>query len=442
MTEHTDNTSSPKAELERARYVASYFNLTGPIEALDFSEKGNINRQTYLIVAGPTQNRADYILQLLNPKVFTKPHDTMDAMVACIEAQRKALARGSLLKDEEWETITLIPTREGKAYLELPGSGGCECWRLMVKIPHTRAYRSLREITDTRERLHVAKEAGRALALFGTLTAEMDASQLSCTLPGYRDIRLYYDQLFSVLAGNRTIQQAAAYLPADPITRQSTERHFLVHLQPEEYYRRMEDPQLRNYIALARDQMSFGLTLFRELQSGSLKKLVIHGDTKLENFLFSTHSGKAIALVDMDTIMPHTWLADWGDLSRSLANLAGEKESELDKVEVNLEVVMAAARGFLRSARHIASAEVELMADAAPIIALELGVRFLADYLRGDSYFQLGSSDPRDLNKTRARVQFTVFEKLRAGADLVRQYIRELASLTGVKGKRGKGIKE
>jgi Ser/Thr protein kinase RdoA (MazF antagonist) len=309
----------------------------------------------------------------------------------------------------------------------------------MAKIQHTRTYRSLCEIEDPRERLRVAAEAGRALALFGTLTAEMDASRFSCTLPGYRDTRLYFDQLLSVLAGNRTIQQAAAYLPMDPITRQSTEQHFLVHLQPEEYRRRMEDPQLRRFVALAHDQMSFGLTLFRALLAGDLKKVIVHGDTKLENFLFSTHTGRAKALVDLDTIMPHTWLSDWGDMTRSLVNVTGEKEPELDKVEVDLEVFMAAARGFLGSARSIDSAEIELMADAAQIMALELGVRFLADYLRGDSYFQLGPSDPWDLNKIRAMVQFTVFEKLQAGADIVKRYIRELASHTGIRGRGTKG---
>ena len=67
------------------------------------------------------------------------------------------------------------------------------------------------------------------------------------------------------------------------------------------------------------------------------------------------------------------------------------------------------------------------MADAAQIMALELGVRFLADYLRGDSYFRLGPADPRDLNKTRALVQFCVFERLRRNAASLTRSIEQEA---------------
>jgi N-acetylhexosamine 1-kinase len=422
MKDRSNQISLPGSALETARRIASYFALPEPIEAFDFPEKGNINQQTYLISAGSRE----YLLQQLNPKVFLRPRDVMDAMAACIQAQQKALSRGMLRIDEEWETITLVPTRDGKSYLEESGDEGSLCWRMMVKIPDAYAYKRLGDIKDSHERLRVAEEAGRALAIFGALTAEMDVSRLGCPLPGYRDTRIYYDQLFSVLAGARTILQVESILPADPTTRQSTEQHYLVHLSPEDYRQRIEDPQLRPFIALAHAQKPFGLTLLRELLAGNLKKVVIHGDTKLENFLFSIRTGKAKALVDMDTIMPHTWLSDWGDMLRSLANLSGEKAYNLGEIEIDLNVIKAATRGFLNSARNIPANEIALMADAAPIMALELAVRFLADYLRGDSYFQLGPSDPWDLNKTRAMTQFTVFEKLRAGADSVRRFIQDL----------------
>jgi len=156
--------------------------------------------------------------------------------------------------------------------------------------------------------------------------------------------------------------------------------------------------------------------------------VVIHGDTKLDNFLFSVSTGRVKALVDLDTLMPHTWLTDWGDMVRSLVNIAGEKETDLERIHIDLEVFKAMARGFLGSARRPAAQEVRLMADAAQIMALELGVRFLADYLRGDSYFRLGPADPRDLNKTRALVQFCVFERLRRNAASWMRYIEEQAS--------------
>ncbi len=412
--------------LEKARSVASLFCVSEPIDAFEFPGKGNINQHTFIIRAGPPENRSEYLLQLLNQQVFKRPQSVMEAMAACIKAQQEAIARGALGEDEEWEPIRLVSTRTGMPYLEASAEGGYQCWRMMIRIPNARSYQSLSKITGQHERLRTAEEAGKGLSLFRTLTMAMDTSRLGCSLPGYRDTSVYYAQLLSVLAGNRTTEEAAPYLPADPIVRQSTEQHFLIHLPPEDYRQRMEDPEVRRLIRLARNQKSFGLTLLRGLSKGKLPKVLIHGDTKLDNFLFSIHTGKAIALVDLDTIMPYTWLADWGDMVRSLVNVSGEREQDLEKVQVDMDVLRAAARGFLRSSRGIRTEEAELMTDAIQILSLELGVRFLADYLRGNSYFKLSPKDPWDLNKIRAMVQFSLFEQLRKKADDTKRIIDEL----------------
>jgi hypothetical protein len=411
--------------LKLAHVIASLFDLSGPVEVFDFPEKGNINRESYLVSAGSPSDRADYILQKLNSSVFKKPAAIMHAMIACIEAQRKAISEGALQKDEEWEAIRLIPTREGALFLETAGDDGPSCWRMMARIAQTRPYKSLREIPGPRIRLQAAEEAGRGLALFGTLTAGMNPLQTHCPLPGYRDTDLYFDQLFSVLAGNRAPTEAISFLPADPELRQSTEEHFLIQVGAEEYRRRLEEPLVGRCIDLALEHKSHALKLAQGLRSGDLKTVVIHGDTKLENFLFSNRTGKAIALVDLDTIMPHTWLSDWGDMARSLINPAGERETDLARVTVDLEVFKSAARGFLSAARHTTDHEVALMADAVQIMSLELGVRFLADYLRGDTYFRLGSEDSPNLNKTRALVQFRLFENVRANTGRIESIIAD-----------------
>ena len=402
------------------------FDLPGPLEAFNFERKGNINQKTYLIKARPRGNCTEYILQLLNPVIFTHPRVVMNAMVSCIQAQQRALDKGVLRGDEEWESIGLVQTRKGKPYLEVLDAGSLRCWRMMPRIRNASAYRSLGEIPDPHARLRIAEEAGRGLALFQILTADMDPSKLNCPLPGYRDTFLYYDQFASVLEGNRTLAEAASHLPMDAVVRRSTELQFLVHLKPEEYRCRREDSQLVRFIALALEQKSFALTLVQGLKNGDLKTVVIHGDTKLDNFLFNASTGNVMALVDLDTIMPHTWLSDWGVMVRSLVNVAGERERDLERIEIDLEVFKAVARGFLKSARHLALQEVGLMVEAAQIMALELAVRFLADYLRGDIYFKLGPADARDLNKIRALVQFCVFEKLTKNAGSLKRYLEEL----------------
>jgi N-acetylhexosamine 1-kinase len=411
--------------LAQASRLSARFRLPHPVEAHDFPERGNINQHTFLVLAGTKEPR-EYLLQRINDRVFTRPRSVMRAMIASIEAQRASIAAGRLAPGEEWETITLLDTRDGRPYLDFENHRGYSCWRLMVKIPGSRTYKSLGAIADPAERLRVAGEAGRGLAIYGDLTCAMRTEGLENPLPGYRDTRLYYHQLRSVLAGCRTPDEAQEDLPSDPTVRQSTEEHFLVHLEEPEYRRRIADGEFRPFVELVRSEEAFGVSLLEGMESGRIRRLAIHGDTKLDNFLFSTGTGRVKALVDLDTIMPHTWLADWGDMVRSLVNVAGEKERNLSRVQVDMDVYRAVARGFLSTAREVTPAEVGLMADAPQIIALELGLRFLLDYLRGDSYFKLGPADPPDLNRARAMAQLTLFRRLREQADEARRFVEEL----------------
>lgn len=414
---------SPFAWVSR---VAEHFQVPEPIEARDFPDRGNINQHTYLILAGPPGRQQEYLLQRINQEVFTQPRHVMAAMVAAIRAQRSYLARNPLPDGTEWETITLIPTHDGCDYLELVDEHGLSVWRMMVRIPDATTYKSLGEIADPAHRLQVAYEAGRGLALYGDLTSEVDTSALVSPLPGYRDTRVYYDQFRAVLQGCRTPEEASAYLPADPVVRESTQHHFVVHLPEAERQRRLQDPELQPFIDLACRHAEFGLTLLRAMESGAIRTVAIHGDTKLDNFLFCTRTGRAKALVDLDTIMPHTWLADWGDMVRSLVNLAGEKEPDPGRVHVDMDVFRALAAGFLNTAREVTPAEVGRMVEAVQVIALELGVRFLTDYLRGDTYFRPCADDPPHINKIRAVAQLTLFRRLCRQADAMRECIATL----------------
>jgi hypothetical protein len=421
---------SEEYPLAQASRLAARFRLARPVEVHDFPEKGNINQHTFLVFAG-TPGPREYILQRINEHVFTRPRSVMRAMIASIEAQRASMAAAGLVPGEEWDTITLVDTTAGEPYLDVLNHRGGSCWRLMDRIPESFTHKSLGAIADPLERLRVAFEAGRGLALYGDLTCGMRTDDLENPLPGYRDTRLYYDQLRSVLAGHRTPDAAAALLPADPTVRHSTEEHFLVHLEEPEYRRRLDDARFRPFVDLVRCEEAFGVSLLEGMESGRIRRVAIHGDTKLDNFLFSTRTGRVKALVDLDTIMPHTWLADWGDMVRSLVNVAGEKERDLSRVQVDVEVYRAVARGFLSTARRVTAAEVALMADAPQIIALELGLRFLLDYLRGDSYFKLGPADPPDLNRARAMAQLTLFLRLRERRDEARRFVEELRAEFG-----------
>ncbi|MGO8672586.1 MAG: phosphotransferase [Capsulimonadaceae bacterium] len=393
---------------DRLRAVARAFEIEPPIEVRDFPDKGNINRHTYLIIAG--RARREYLLQKINGDVFRNPRRVLSAMVAAIDAQRTNAVRAPA----GWEPVTLVPSRSGEPFVTVADREGTGYWRLMVRIANARTYKSLEELADPSARLAIAREAARGLAAFGDLVGSVNCDDLRCPLPGYRDTRNYLNQLHSVVSGHRAIVDAAEHLPADEDLLHSTGHHFLVQCSRSVWMDRMRDPAVAEAIATVRGHREFALSLVRALESGEIRRVAVHGDTKLENFLFHPVTGGVRALVDLDTIMPHTWLSDWGDMVRSLVNVAGEQETDLDRVQVDLDVYRALSDGFLDAARTVTRREVALMPDAPAVLALELGARFLADYLRGDTYFQLGPNDPVDLNRTRALVQLTLFHRLRA----------------------------
>jgi len=392
--------------LDHIRWVARRFQIPSPVSVAPFPGRGNINLHTYCVQAGGQA----FLLQKVNSEVFTMPHRVMGGMLASLEAQGHALEAGR--GDAGWEPIRLIPTTAGDPYLDLTDETGWSVWRMMVHIPASVSYKSLGEIRNRNEQLRLAEEAGRGLAIYSDLTTDIDPSGIDGSLPGYRDTGLYYAQFHSVMAGNRTLDQARNALPEDAIVRSSTAQLFLVSLSDQEYYRRLLDPDLRPFIKLVQVQEPFTMGLWSALERGNIRKTLIHGDTKLENFLFCSKTGRVKSLVDLDTIMPFTWLADYGDMLRSLVNVAGEKERDIDKVVIDRDVYEAVAKGFLEAAKNVTEAEVEMMVFSVEAITLELGLRFLTDYLRGDTYFQLAKGDPEDLNKVRAMVQLRLYQRL------------------------------
>ncbi|AIE84356.1 phosphotransferase [Fimbriimonas ginsengisoli] len=391
---------------EDLQWLAGRFDIPEPITVEPFPDRGNINLHTYAVHAGG----CEYLLQKVNSEVFTMPHRVMTAMLAVIDAQSAALqADGS---DPVWEPIRLIRTHSGAPYLDLSDDHGPSVWRMMVRIPGVVSYKSLGEISDRGAQLALAEEIGRGTAIYSDLTSSIDPTAIAGSLPGYRDTALYYRQFHSVMAGNRTLDESWELLPTDPTVRAGTELHFLVALEDEEFLARTTDPDLAPFIELVQEREPFTMGLWTALSDRRIRHTLIHGDTKIENFLFEAGSGRVKALVDLDTIMPFTWLADWGDLQRSMVNVAGEKERDLSKVVVDREVYEAVTRGFLQASKEVTQEEVKMMVFAVQAITLELGLRFLTDYLRGDTYFQLGPNDPADLNKVRGMVQLTLYRRL------------------------------
>src|SRR5262249_42958313 len=148
------------------------------LECQDFRNKGNIHGDTFLLSAMDALCLREYLLQRINHHVFTRPRSVMAAMMACTNAQREYLAKNPLQPGDDWQVISLVPTAGGKHHLELPADGETAYWRMMERIHDTQTYQSLSELQSEEERLWMAGQAGRGLAMYGDFTSGMDISGL------------------------------------------------------------------------------------------------------------------------------------------------------------------------------------------------------------------------------------------------------------------------
>ena len=232
----------------------------------------------------------------------------MRAMIASIDAQRASMAAGRLAArrrvgddhPRRHARRPAVPRRREPPGLQLLAPDGEDPRVAHLQEPR-RDCRPRRAASHRRRgrprprdlrRLHVPHAHGRP-------------REPAARLPGHAPL-LQPAPLGARRAAGRP-RTAGALIPADPTVRHSTEEHFLVHLEAPEYRRRVDDPEFRPWIdlragggGLRRHASSRGWT------SGRIRRLAIHGDTKLDNFLFSTRTGRVKALVDLDTIMPHT----------------------------------------------------------------------------------------------------------------------------------------
>ena len=161
------------------------------------------------------------------------------------------------------------------------------------------------------------------------------------------------------------------------------------------------------------------------LASGELPLRVTHNDTKLNNILFDYDSRTPLCVIDLDTIMPGSSLYDYGDSIRFGASTAAEDEKDLDKVWCDMELFRTYTQGFLEGCNgSLTDLEVEMLPMGAKMMTLECGIRFLADYLNGDTYFR---THYEGQNLDRARTQFKLVADMESKWDTMMSIVKECA---------------
>jgi Ser/Thr protein kinase RdoA (MazF antagonist) len=262
-------------------------------------------------------------------------------------------------------------------------------WRMITFVPESH---SVDVVVDAQQ----ARELGIGLGVFHQLINDLPPSRLADTLEG-----------FHITPG---------YLPAY--------RRALVNTTVEPC------EASEHCLAFIRDREGDCDVLERAKERGELPLRPIHGDPKINNVMLDRRSGRAIALIDLDTVKPGLVHYDIGDCLRSCCNRLGEETSDHQNVEFDLELADAILAGYLSVAgSFLSAAERRYIPDAARLISFELGMRFFSDYLQGNIYFQ--ANDPQH-NLRRAMVQFQLTTSIEAQLPQLRHLVDRHAKAVSI----------
>lgn len=349
--------------MQDLKQIANLFDIEGDVVSVERYGEGHIN-VTYLLVT--TKKR--YILQKINNKIFP---DT-DALMSNIRFVTEYLRANGV------ETLCVVPLKNGEYYLK-----GEDNYRLYDFIENTVSYQT---ITDK----EVFKNSGRAFGEFQNQLASFDASKLYEVIPNFHNTVKRFNDFKTALESNLSGRKGTC---EDEI----------------------------NFVLKRENTYSM---ITERLADGRLPLRVTHNDTKLNNILMDAKSGNARAVIDLDTIMPGSMLYDFGDSIRFGASTAAEDEKDLDKVHFSLELFKAYAEGYVSAVKDsITTEEAHMLPIGAYMMTIECGMRFLTDYVNGDTYF---ATKYPEHNLVRCRTQFRLAEEMENSFSKMNDIIAEI----------------
>lgn len=351
---------SPAADLPS---IASQFELLGHCLGGEPYGSGHIN-DTFAVRFDQAGTTVRYILQRINHRIFRDVEGLMSniSRVTARAAQR-ALETGA---DASRRALTLVPTRDGKAYMT--DAAGC-AWRCYLFIEKARTY----DIVETPAH---AREAARAFGMFQGLVGGMPGARLTETIPDFHNTRKRFETFQRVLAADAHNRAADARAEID--------------------------------FALKNESLVDMLLNLRD--NGEIPERITHNDTKFNNVMLDDATHEGICVIDLDTVMPGLALYDFGDMVRSATNAGAEDERDLRKISMRMPIYEGLVSGYLAAAGDfLTAAERAHLAFSGKLITFEIGLRFLTDHLEGDVYFK--TKRPGH-NLDRCRTQFALVRSI------------------------------
>lgn len=344
--------------------IISNFKINGKLISCERYGEGHIN-QTFLAIVEQNGKRVDYILQKINDSLFTDVERLMQNIMLVTEYNRaKIKARGG---NPDRESLSLVYTKDNKAYYYDEESKGY--FRVYIFITGAIAYQAV-------EKPEHFYQSAVAFGNFACLLAEFDATKLYESIPNFHNTEKRYENFL-------------AAVKADKLGRaESVKREIDFVINRKEYCGR----------------------IVKLLESGEMPTKVTHNDTKLNNVMLDEITGEPVAVIDLDTIMQGSICYDFGDSIRFGCNHADEGEQDLSKVNFDIELFEAYTKGYLKAlGDSITKVEKDNLAFGAILMTYECGMRFLTDYLEGDTYFRIKRPSH---NIDRTRMQFKLVEDM------------------------------
>jgi Ser/Thr protein kinase RdoA (MazF antagonist) len=349
-------------------------------QVLDVHEFGNGNiNDTYLVsINAALPEEKQFVLQRINTQVFKQPKLIMQNMRAFTEHMRRRA------RDEghQWEMPRVIPACDGQDFYVDPAGN---FWRAISYVHGARSFETIKDVA-------LAREVGYALGTFQYLISDLPISQLSDTLEGFHIMPRYLQSFDRAFSKNGLKSNAEV-------------KHCL------------------NFVEQRRE---FAHVLENAREQGKLQLRPVHGDPKVNNVMINESTGRAISLVDLDTVKPGLIHYDIGDCLRSGCNPLGEETEQWEAVQFDPEIGAAILEGYLTQARNfLTAADYDYLFDSIRLLAFELGVRFFTDYLDGNIYFKVRHPEH---NLQRALVQFRLTESIEAYEADIRHIIQGMVS--------------
>ena len=360
---------------ENLREIASHFALEGPVTAIDSLGEGFIN-DTFIVRT--EADAPDYILQRKNKAVFPDVPAMMDNIRRVTEhIRRRVIAAGG---DPRREVMTVVPAKDGHLY-HVDAEG--EYWAATVFIDDTVAYNK----ADSPE---LARKGGEGIGKFQSQLDDF-TEPLAETIKGFHNIRHRFGQWDAALARDAAGRR--------------------IHLAEE-----------IGWIESRRAEM---LSFWSKVEDGTIPTRVTHNDTKINNILFD-RQGRVLCVIDLDTVLRSPCFNDFGDAIRTYANHGREDDENLDVVWLDMTMFRGFAEGYLSEARaFLTPAETDALAFSVRYITYEQVLRFLMDYLDGDTYYKIKSPDH---NLVRTRAQYALLRSAEERYDAMRAIVAELAA--------------